>query len=274
MTLLLLHQLYKSALDSKRQSIFLFYALILLALMTTGCGKREQKVQTITTNSKKTSGSQTASGSDWTNINDPSCSAASSCNKVEFKLSSNGSAAPSTSSSSDSSTGTSTTNASDPSSLSATVGDAVEWNFALETTAVAGRLLIASSQIPPWAKFETDTAGVKISGKPNQYTAAGQLIFKVRDMVRCKVSEKDIAICKDLKTDTKYDESVSFNYSILNPGGSSSSNQTSSSSDQQSSTQVSSSNTSSNTSSTNCSSNYGKGSIVTTVINGVTNRCQ
>lgn len=197
--------------------------LLAFSLLFNACGKSEQKVQTVSSKGKTSPTSGDGTNSDETlfaTLTDPNCKAAASCNEVVFTIVDEVGHVyiPTTSA-----TGASVV--ADPSLIkSGAVGAPVQWSLAPNvTTATApiGRIMLAPLQVPTWITLTnaTDSSGRRsksLSGTPDAtaVVANGALVFIVRDMVRCKVTESDPDNkCKSTAT-LSYDKYVSVPYSI------------------------------------------------------------
>ncbi len=102
--------------------------------------------------------------------------------------------------------------------FSGTLKAEVKWSVSVKSNAIEGRLKISNKELPTWATSKAgSTVGSKvISGKPNQKTSSGQLIFIVRDLMKCKVSKlKDnLDDCLDPAKESKFDTKISVPYTI------------------------------------------------------------
>lgn len=164
-----------------------------LTVAVTACGKTSQKVL-------PQASTQSASGTGVTiaTLKDPACTSAANCPAVDFSIVD------------ESGSSTLTTK-------SVNVGTAVKWSYSIKSNAITGRLMMGSREIPTWASIENgDTAGTKIiAGTPDQKVASGNIVFVVRDMMKCKVNEKDLGVCTDVEKDLAYDKLISAPYTVI-----------------------------------------------------------
>ena len=166
--------------------------LLSLGLLTPSCGRKLDQVQTPAKNKLN---------SDDAVVTDPvNCPSQAKCDQPTGKLVDE--------------------NGSPIASKTAVVGETVNWTFQVETTAIAGRLLVAPVTYPTWATFQAGSQkGSKIlTGVPDQSITSGSLTFVIRDMVRCQQFEAgDVSKCTDTqKTLQHSDQQATVSYSVSN----------------------------------------------------------
>ena len=202
--------------------------IIALSLLMNACGKSDQKVQTVSSKGK-TDGGGNSSGDatiDISNLSDPNCTSAASCNAITFTVNDEMSRqfsptdAPAAASS-----------VADPSAKQAVTGTAIAWTLTATVTtagAPAGRVLLAPQQVPTWIQRTStvSTAGVRtqnLAGAPGatDVVAAGYLVFIARDMVKCKVTATNPTVtCLDATTAVPtYDKYISIPYTVTAGAG-------------------------------------------------------
>ncbi|MCX6119730.1 MAG: hypothetical protein NT027_19515 [Proteobacteria bacterium] len=155
------------------------FALGTMTSLASSCGRKEQKIQTLSTTATAT-GSDGSSTAALQSLTDPTCTSSKSCKEAQFKIIDD--------------TGK------EPDGLNAKVGKEIEWTFQLSTKSIEGRLLVATKQYPIWADIKngTKTGSKIIFGTPSKPSKDGEIIFIVRDMMKCKVSEKKLETCLDV----------------------------------------------------------------------------
>lgn len=175
-----------------------------LAILTASCGRSEQKVRPKTSSS--TTENEGESGKGPTGkpaaeaAKDPSCLSAEKCPAVNFTIVDETGVVPV--------------------SKAAKIGSPVKWSFKVQSSAVAGRLLIAEKQFPSWATIAVGSSpgSKEVAGTPNEANAQGELIFIVRDMIKCKVTEKESSVCSDVDKNLPYDKIVTIKYTVSTSG--------------------------------------------------------
>ncbi|MCX6126261.1 MAG: hypothetical protein NTV34_16130 [Proteobacteria bacterium] len=166
------------------------------------CGKQDQKIQSKTpspaTPDPSSDGSKAVKedSSGGEKLKDPACPSSKNCPAIEFTLADESGSAPAI--------------------KAASVGKAVSWTFLIKSKAIAGRLLIANKQQPIWATIKNgDKPGMKVlTGVPTEKIANGELIFLVRDIVRCQVTEKEPGVCSKADADLGYDKKLVVKYTV------------------------------------------------------------
>jgi hypothetical protein len=176
------------------EKIIVFFVFFLQLAGISGCGKRSQKVQPKSSTSTGESSTDNDKDLPTVAVKDPTCVSKEKCPPVSFTLAGE--------------TGSS--------AKIIRVGETAAWKFSVKSTAVPGRLLIAYRQIPVWAKSERGEApgSIIVNGVADQSVAKGQLIFLIRDMTRCLISEKDSKVCASVEKDLSYDKLETVDYSV------------------------------------------------------------